>query len=126
MIEFDEKIVGVWYLVTIPNKTDWMAAIREIKPDEKYELIYRFRYYNEEGDLGPFNDDKKNWFKGLISGTKNYVVFSLRAVAQNLSSACEHGPVYEVLNDGDLEDFIRRFQNQPFVFVRAMGKENIK
>jgi hypothetical protein len=120
VIEFDEKIVGVWFLATIPDHQDWLAAIRELEPDAKYEMTYRFRYYTDGPD--PFNDDKKNWYKGTLSGTRNYVILSFRSVAETMKSLSP-APLYEVMNNGDYEDFMRRFNQMPFVFARMMGKD---
>ena len=122
MIEFDEKIVGVWFLTTIPDKQDWLAAIRELKPDAEYELTYRFRYYEDKKVWD--SKDKKNWYKGTLTGTKNYVVMTFRQVAKGLA---EHSPapLYEVMNDRGYDDFIRRFQDQPFVTSKMLSKEEV-
>ena len=83
MIEFDEKIVGVWYLVTTEAQ-DWLAAIRELEPDAKYELTYRFRYYKDHKIFD--SDDTKNWYHGTLSGSRNYVVLNMRRIARELES----------------------------------------
>jgi hypothetical protein len=119
VILFDEKIVAVWFLA-LDNKRDWMAAVREIEPDAKYELVYRFRYYVDDKTFD--SEDKKNWYKGEITGTRNYVLLSMRSVAEMLKAGTSDGPLYEVVNDKGLADFLRRFQDMPFAFVRREGK----
>jgi hypothetical protein len=124
MIVFDEKIVGVWYLVTILDKQDWLAAVREIEPDAKYELIYRFRYYKD--DKAWDSADKKNWYKGELTGTRNYVVMSLRSVAKRLESVSVAGiPLYELLNENDIDKFMREFQDAPFVMAKMLSNEEM-
>lgn len=120
MIRFDEKIVGVWFTSTIPAKQDWLAAIREIEPDVKYELTYRFRYYEDDKFFD--SKDKKNWYQGTISGTRNYVVLTFRQVAKALADKAE-GSSYEVMNDKGYDDFMRRFNDQPFVVAKMLSKE---
>jgi hypothetical protein len=119
LIEFNEKIVAVWYISLVPNKQDWMAALSEIKPDEKYKLVYRFRYYMD-GKIFD-SDDKRNWYAGEATGTRAYCLAALRNVAQELADTAEQ-KVYETLNNGDFEDFLRRFESQPYTFVRLEGK----
>ena len=122
MIQFDDKIVGAWFISTIPDRQDWLAAIREIEPDAKYELTYRFRYY--EDDKFWDSKDKKNWYKGTLSGTRTYVVAIFRLVVKNLAERAT-GPSYEVMNDKGYPDFIKRFQDQPFVTGRWLSKEEL-
>jgi hypothetical protein len=115
----DEKMVGIWYLHTLPTQ-DWMATVRELVPDEKYELTYRFSYYKDDKVFD--SDDKKNWYRGEVSGTRNYVILSLRSAAKMLAMVAV-GKVYELLNDGDLKEFMNKFQDAPFVFMRQVSKE---
>jgi hypothetical protein len=121
-INFDAKIVGIWYVSTIPNSQDWMGALREIVPDKKYELKYRFRYYNDEKIFD--SEDKRNWYEGICTGTKNYCVLSIRSVAAQLAKAANDAKVYEVLNEGDYDNFLSRFEAQPFVFMRKVSPMN--
>lgn len=115
----DEKLVGVWYLQTTTTQ-DWMAVIRELVPEQKYELTYRFRYYKDDKAFD--SEDEKSWYRGEISGTRNYVVFGLRSAAEMMATAAV-GKVYEYLNDGDFSAFVKRFQDAPFVFARQVSKE---
>jgi hypothetical protein len=119
-IEFDEKIVAIWYVSTVPDKQDWMAALREVEPDQKYLLKYRFRYYKDDKVFD--SDDKRNWYEGFCTGTKNYCVLSIRAVAAQLAKTANNARVYETLNEGDYNDFMKRFEAQPFVFMRRETK----
>lgn len=124
MILFDEKTVGIWFLSTITNRQDWLAGVREIEPEVKYELSYRFRYYADDGK-NPFEDsDKKNWYSGQVSGTRAYVIASMRAVGAGLEARAD-GKLYEIINDGDFEVFHRRLIDAPFMYVRAEEKKNV-
>jgi hypothetical protein len=42
MIILDEKTLGLWN-ISLTDKSDWLGAVRELVPDEKYQLDYRFR-----------------------------------------------------------------------------------
>lgn len=119
MIEFDENIVAIWYLVTIQNHQDWMAAISEVEPDNKYMLRYRFRYYKDDKVFD--SDDKRNWYEGTCTGTRNYVIATIRFIAQQLEQKAD-GELYEVINDHGYDQFMREFQQQPFVFMRMEKK----
>jgi len=125
----DEKIVGVWFILTIHNVQDWMAGLREIVPEEKYSLTYRFRYYKDDNAWD--SEDKKNWYEAEVTGTRAYCLASLRSVAEQLAKAArlrqegnaEVGRVYEVINDSGYDEFQRKFMDMPFVFARQETKE---
>jgi hypothetical protein len=119
VIRFDEKIVALWFVATIPDEQDWMAAIRELVPDEKYELVYRFRYYKDDKAFD--SEDKRSWYRAELTGTRNYVLLTFRNLAERLHLASS-GPLYEVLNDKGMDDFLRRFQDMPFVHARMLSK----
>ncbi len=119
MIVLDEKIVALWYLSTILNGQDWLAAVRELVPDEKYELTYRFRYYNGDQSKNPFEDgDKKNWYRGELSGTRAYVLSCIRVMAKEMEKWASGGPLYELVNDKGLDDLTRRLSDMPFTYMR--------
>jgi hypothetical protein len=114
MIELDEKIVGMWFLY-LSEKSDWMLAVREITAEEKYEVVFRFRYYKDDKAFD--SDDKKNWYKGTVSGTRAYVIASLRAAAQLIATTAIE-PLYELLNERGIDQFMRELQDAPFAHVR--------
>lgn len=126
MITVDEKIVGIWYVQTLDTQ-DWMAALREVEPDQKYELIYRFRYYSAESE-NPFDGkDKKNWYEGTVSGTRHYCIGALRSVAEALVATGAVGQLYEVLNDDrDLKAFLKKYQDLPFVHMRMQPPSEVR
>lgn len=115
----DEKTVGIWFLPTTENQ-DWMATVREIEPDAKYELVYRFRYYKDDKVFD--SEDEKNWYKATATGTRAFVLAGIRMAA---SMMAEHaiGKLYEIINDGDFAEFSRKFMDAPFVFARQVTKE---
>ena len=120
-IVIDEKLVGLWFLPTISGHQDWLAAVRVIEPDVKYELTYRFRYYKD--DKAYDSEDKKNWYEGEVTGTRAYVVASIRSVARELERRAD-GKLYEIMNEsGDMQEFMRKFADMPFAYVR---QEKIK
>lgn len=115
-IIFDEKIVALWYVALTP-KQDWMAAVRELVPDEKYELKYRFRYHVD--DLIFDSEDRRNWYEGTLTGTRSFVIIGMKTVAAALQTK-SGGKLFEYMNDKGMEDFMRRFQDAPFVHMRQV------
>lgn len=113
-IQLDDKIVGIWFLETMPGQ-DWMASLREIEPDKKYELVYRFRYHKDDK---PFDSaDEKSWYSGKVEGTRQYAILGLREAGKQMERVAT-GKLYEYLNDKGFDDFWKRFQDAPFVFLR--------
>jgi hypothetical protein len=111
----DEKTVGIW-IVALPETGDWMAHIRELAPDEKYALVYRFRYTVDDKIFD--SADQKHWYEGTLSGTRHYVVQSFRAVANQMAS-CARTQVHEVLMENrDTSAFLRRLESLPCIFAR--------
>lgn len=119
MIKLDEHVVGVWFS-KISSTSDWMLCLRELEPDVRYEIVYRFRYYKSDKVFD--SDDEKSWFRATCAGTRAYSIASIRAMSAALTVIAD-GPLYEVLNDKGIEDFMRRFQDMPFVYVRQESKK---
>jgi hypothetical protein len=114
-IVLDEKLVGIWFL-GLSDKSDWMAGLTEVTPDEKYELKYRFRYHEDDKIFD--SADRKNWYEGIVTGTRNYCILSMRSIGKRLEEKAQ-GQLYELLNDtGDPNDFRREYMKLPFVFAR--------
>jgi hypothetical protein len=97
-----------------------MGAIRELIPNEKYLLTYRFRYYKDDKVFD--SEDTKNWYEGTVSGTRNYVVQSFRQVANKLAAKAIE-PLYELMNDGDLGAFVKKIDDARFMFRRRVSQE---
>jgi hypothetical protein len=112
----DEKIVGIWY-VRLTETSEWMAALRELVADEKYELVGRFRYYKDDQVFD--SKDEKSWFRGTATGTRNYCILGLRETAKSLE-ALSGRESYEIVNDHGLEEFQKEFMKAPFVYVRQV------
>ena len=121
MIIFDEKIVGLWFLATIPGHQDWLCGLSEVVPDEKYRLTFRFRYYTGDQDKNPFDDgDRKSWSDGTVTGTRAYCLAAVRLTAKTLYDAAvasaKHSKdgiapekLYEAINDGNLKKFMETY-----------------
>jgi hypothetical protein len=121
-IRIDEKTVGLWYLNTIPGHQDWMAGIREIEPENKYEVTYRFRYY-EDGEAFD-SKDRKNWYGGTVTGTRAYTIAGIREAGKLLESVSD-GKLYELMmnDERDVKKFAEAWQSMPFVFARMESKK---
>jgi hypothetical protein len=119
MMNLDEKVVGVWAVETISGYQDWMAMIREIEPDVKYELKYRFRYHKDDKVFD--SEDTVSGYQGELSGTRSYVIALFRCIAKSMEAKAD-GDLYELMNEGDYKAFVRKFMELPFVYVRAKEK----
>jgi hypothetical protein len=122
MIELDDKIVGLWFLYTT-EKQDWMLGVRELEPDQKYELIYRFRNYKDDKYFD--SEDEKNWYGGTTTSTRNYMILSARSMGEQLLAAGAIGSLYEFLNDKGLKAFLEELANAPFAFMRQVPAEEV-
>jgi hypothetical protein len=102
-----------------------MACVREIVPEEKYELIYRFRNYKSDKVFD--SGDEKNWYRGEVAGTRQFVILHLREMAKRMAKMAKllrlGGESAEYLNDKGFDDFWRRFQDAPMVYCRTEGRE---
>jgi hypothetical protein len=116
VIKVDEKIVGLWY-VSLPGQ-DWLAGVRELIPNEKYELVYRFRYYKDDKVFE--SDDRKSWYAGELSGTRHFIVAGLRSLSRGIAEmGATDSTHHELLNEsGDLAEFQRRLQDAPYMYAR--------
>ena len=114
-VALDEKIVGLWFLSTTET-SDWLAVVRELEPDTRYELIYRFQYYKDDKAFN--SKDEKNWYQGTVSGTRNFVIAAIRSAGELMAMGTPH-TLYELINDKGVDDFMLRLQDMPFATVRV-------
>lgn len=124
MIEITEKTVGIWY-IQLNYKTDFMAAITEIEPDTEYNVTYRFRYYMDD-KLFFESNDKKNWYSWSGKKTKNQVIALVKDMINVQVLLGASGKIYEILNDGNYNDFIERFTNAPFAHKRDTTDQELR
>lgn len=118
-MEFDGKTVGLWFL-PIAETQDWMCMAREIEPDLKYEIVYRFRYYKDDKAFD--SKDEKSWYRATVAGTRAFVIASLRTVARLLFEAGALHQPFEILNEGDFKQFTKKILDGPFIFARMETK----
>jgi hypothetical protein len=121
---FDEKTVGIWFVSG--HGHDWLCNVREIMPNDEYRIIYRFRYYTDKKHSNPFESkDKKNWFHATAKKkTRAYAISAARAMAQSIAEVEGVEKPYELLNNGDYKDFVKKFLDAPFVFAKMVPKES--
>lgn len=123
MIEFSSKTVACFFLGTAPAEgVDWLAAITEIEPEAKYKVVWRFRYHKD--DKAFESKDRRSWMEFEVSGTRAYSIAGLRSVALLMqSTAQDPNSYYEYINNGDINAFLRKIQDAPFMYVRPVSKE---
>lgn len=116
----DNNIIGIWF-IPLTKKSDWMGQLTQ--KDDHIELRYRFRYYS--GSKDPFdNTDHKNWYGGKIQKPRDEVIEDLRTLTKGLAEKASAPYVGEVLNHGDVDDFMERLSKQPWVHMRVEGEKN--
>ncbi len=117
MIILDEKTLGLWN-IKLTDTSDWLGAVRELVPDEKYQIDYRFRYYADD-KIFEDSKDKKSWYTATLSGTRHYVLEATRAAVRQIASVSGN-KVHEYLNDGDMKAFMEKIANGPSMYMRAV------
>lgn len=134
MIELNPSVVAIWFLGGGAPR-DWMACLSRL-PDDRLKLTYRIRYYDSQD---PGNDafsgkDKKKW-SGWVTKTPVLAsefeehITNVRAAAVSLADAGFQPPgykLYEVVNNGDFEAFVKKFLEMPFIHARTPTGDEAK
>ena len=124
MIELNEDIVGIWYLVTIQNVQDYMMVVSACE-DGRYHIQYRFRYYLDDKVFRE-SSDMKSWYSFYATKSKDEVIaLADKAIALQRSIGAE-GQIYRIINDRGFDDFMERFMNAPFVHKREATPEDLQ
>lgn len=126
MIEITDKTVGLWFIEW--EGVDWLAHLKEVLPEKKYELTHRFRYHKDDKVFD--SEDEKRWYQGTLTGTRPFVLLNLRELAKKIKDEIHGVQVYEYLmDDKGVDDLMRRFTGAPFAYAkmekaeRATGKQ---
>jgi hypothetical protein len=122
MIELTEKAVGIWYVQVTPMQ-DWMAALVEIEPG-KYDLKYRHRYYAEENNSAWDGQDRKSWYTGTVTASREAAIAGLREVGQKLAALAKQDgndtSFDEILNEGDYDAFLQKVMDAPWAHSKTI------
>jgi hypothetical protein len=114
-IEITDKTVGLWFTGLNIN-ADWLGCLAEL-PSGKFEIKYRFRYHEDDKHFD--SADRRSWYKGTTSLSREEAIKAIREMVANLNSAGGDGPVYEVMmDDGGPEVFLERLTAMPFAQKR--------
>jgi hypothetical protein len=125
-MNFDEKTLAVWFIVTIPGEQDVMAQLSRTDEPGVFRMEWRFRYYSPESE-NPFDGkDRKVWQAAGMHGTEQEALESARHVwthlATKITDAKERGDFYELVRgDKTLEEFFTEFRKAPFVHERTIA-----
>ena len=93
-----------------------MAAVREIEPDKKYELKIQVPLLQRrQGVSTP--KTRRTGTRARSAERGIYVILSMRSVAENMAKHTTR-PLYVLLNEHGVDQFMREFEAMPFVFVR--------
>lgn len=115
----DENTVCMWFM-KLDEGSDWMGALREVEQDKEYQMVYRHRYY--EDDKFFESKDRKSWYWVKCMGTRSYVLAAMRHVVDEMKKvATDSGPVFELLNEHGIEEFMRKLMEAPFAVVKMIG-----
>jgi hypothetical protein len=137
MITITEKTIGIWFLQCTKTQ-DWNAALEwDSEEAMKAEVgdmkfTYRFRYYapidrHSDDPNNVFSGkDKKNWYSGVFTGkSKEAVIIQIREMANQLITKLHAvGELYEILNEGDVDNFMKKFMQQPWAHGRVQDSYN--
>lgn len=104
-IEITENTIGLWFM-QLSETADFHAGLQQIGP-ESFELIYRFRYYDQE-DPGndPFSkQDRKSWWKGQFSGPKEKALLAMREFCRQVGAVQGYEFDEVLMIDGNVAEF---------------------
>jgi hypothetical protein len=127
-IKMDEKIVGVWFLGG--DEQDWMGGLRD--EGDHYSFTYRFRYYAPDcaNKTTPFDGaDRKSWYAAKINKSVPHekLIGVPRLLLEELvKQGFGDKQRGEVLNEGDFDDFLTRFSQQPWAHMKKVTAEEAK
>ena len=130
MIEFDESIIGIWFMTTDRDQ-DFMLGLNS--EGDHLRMRYRFRYYNPESQRSHDGKDKKNWFSAVVTAPRAEAIAKMEACLNQFALAAqrmfESSPKIWSLVRGESEtvgDFIDRFKAAPFANFKEMSQEEAK
>jgi hypothetical protein len=133
MIVINERTIGLWFL-QITQTQDWLLGLEWVDDQSMkagkgdINLVYRFRYYAEDGvdRKDPENihneKDTKNWYSGIVCSKKEEAIEKVRMIANKLKEGGAIGKVDELLYTGDPESFMKTFSNRPYMHVKKIEK----
>lgn len=120
MIEFDESILGIWF-VQLSAESDWMAALHQHESGG-VKLLYRFRYYETRGAWDGL--DRKKWYEAKLSERDARTACAkMNGVATHLAHAADNAACYAcVRGERSLEEFTDYFLTMPFAHAKFEGE----
>lgn len=105
--------VGMWYL-PLNKESDWSGVLQK-KGHSECHLVCRFRYYSADSS-SPFDGkDRKSWYTMVIKQSPAESIAAVRFFVDFLRK--QYGlstPYDEVLNAGNLEDFMQQITSRPW------------
>ena len=113
-IKLDNDTIGVWFL-RVAHDQDFTGALAPV--ESGLELTYRFRYYRgDQSKQFEESEDVLNFYKVTMPGhDRDQGIAKVREILNMLLEKRGHpelGPIYEVINDGDMDAFITEFMQQ--------------
>lgn len=121
-MDLSENTVGVWF-IALTSEQDFLLTITDLC-DGKFDITYRFRYYN--GPDAWDNADVKHWYTMIAPDTREGVIGVVKAMVSALAAKAKTEIVYEIINNGDFDNFMERFMAAPFVHTREASAEEIE
>lgn len=130
MIEFDESIVGVWYMTTDRDQ-DFMLGLNS--EGDHLRMRYRFRYYSPESSDPHDGKDKKNWFTAVVNSPRVEALAKMEEFMNQFAFAAQRmfgsSPQIWSYVRGEaetLDEFLDRLKAAPFVNFKEVSQEEAK
>lgn len=119
-VEVTDKLVGIWFL-RLTDDSNWLCSLTEIEPDQRYRINYRFRYQKDDKVFD--SADEKRAYKVEVTGTRTYVLATVRFIASEMKKAGAEDEIDELLMENrDVDGFLKALMEKPWAFVRVEGK----
>lgn len=122
MIELDDSLEALWFIDFEKQPVDLMAALKRATDErgERFEFIYRFRYY-VDADCTSNSKDKKSWRHSVIQQTSLQSALKTIALVLEAIAGKRGGKLYSCLRNGrTTDDLMAEWKTMPFVHVQVI------
>ena len=118
-IQITEQTIAIWF-APVTEESDYMSCLN--LEGEQLVFHFRFRYYQgDQSKKFEESEDRKSWYKMEIDhATPEEALRRVRSLQAAFVEKMDRDapelahPLFEVLNDGDFDSFIREFMQQPW------------
>jgi hypothetical protein len=114
------EVLALWY-VRIASRGDWLGAVtRKRADDQRWKLIYRFRWYTDDRRRVFDSDDVKNWYHAFVDDDDpDEILAKVDLVAQQIAVP-NRATVDRVLVRADGKKALELMSKRPWAHIRRV------